>query len=491
MAGVKHTFSVNIADDASAQAAGQVLPSHWNAEHTLSGVAEQSALDVTSAAVAAVSAAHTSLVNRVSANSALAGGGSVTSAEVVDAVSVEAANRVSADNVISAAVAVVSAAHTSLAGAVSVNSAQMVSADNAISNAVSIVSAAVVSTNNRISGVSADLASVQARVSVNSGQMTSADNAISAAVAAVSAAHTSLVSDVGRISGVVSVNTSAIAANSAQMTSAHNALSQRMSALVLNSLADVSISTPATSGQVLMWNATSSKWFNSAIPGGAGSVTSAEAQQISADAASGNALLSLRIDSAQGANSNYASVASNAASVASNAASVASNAASVAVQAASVASAAAVAGGFPTKQVLGGDQIVSATAPVSISGFTFTVSAGVGYGFEFGIFRSAPISLAGTKLVLSCPAGPVAGQYLVGGAVGGISTFNFDNTNVTMAQVTVSAVGVCRAVMLRGTFLCSTAGTIALAIGNNVSGGAAGSSITVRAGSYGYVWRMV
>ena len=65
MAGVKHTYSTSIADDASAVAAGMILPSHWNAEHTLSGVAEQSALDVTSAAVAAISAAQTSLAGSV------------------------------------------------------------------------------------------------------------------------------------------------------------------------------------------------------------------------------------------------------------------------------------------------------------------------------------------------------------------------------------------------------------------------------------------
>jgi hypothetical protein len=34
---VTHTFTSGIADDASAQAAGQVLPSHWNATHTISG----------------------------------------------------------------------------------------------------------------------------------------------------------------------------------------------------------------------------------------------------------------------------------------------------------------------------------------------------------------------------------------------------------------------------------------------------------------------
>ena len=54
------------------------------------------------------------------------------------------------------------------------------------------------------------------------------------------------------------------------------------------------------------------------------------------------------------------------------------------------------------------------------------------------------------------------------------------------------AVGVPIAAYIRGTFRCSAnGGTLALAMGNNVSGAGAGSAITVLAGSYGYVWRMV
>ena len=57
MPGAKHTFSVNIADDASAVAGGLVLPSHWNAEHTLSDIAAQTSLDAVSNAVSVVSQA--------------------------------------------------------------------------------------------------------------------------------------------------------------------------------------------------------------------------------------------------------------------------------------------------------------------------------------------------------------------------------------------------------------------------------------------------
>ncbi len=45
--GIKHTFVSGIADDPNAAAAGEVLPSHWNADHDLSGLALTG--DVTSA----------------------------------------------------------------------------------------------------------------------------------------------------------------------------------------------------------------------------------------------------------------------------------------------------------------------------------------------------------------------------------------------------------------------------------------------------------
>ena len=115
---------------------------------------------VTSTELSAVSAAAASadttlsvrldsVVNRVSANSGVGGGGSVTSTELSAAIASEVSNRNSAINVVSVAVAVVSASHTSLAAsvagalsAITTNSAQMTSADNAISQAVSIVSVA-------------------------------------------------------------------------------------------------------------------------------------------------------------------------------------------------------------------------------------------------------------------------------------------------------------------------------------------------------------
>jgi hypothetical protein len=121
VAGVKHTFSVNIADDASAIAAGMVLPSHWNAEHTLSGVASQTDLDAVSNAASVVS----------------------------DALSVETAARVAKDDSLSNAVSVVSQA-------LSVEIVDRVSADNALSNSISVAVASVsnlTSAHNALSNV--------------------------------------------------------------------------------------------------------------------------------------------------------------------------------------------------------------------------------------------------------------------------------------------------------------------------------------------------
>lgn len=48
--GIKHTFVSGIADDPNAAAAGEVLPSHWNADHDMSGLALTG--DVTSSGLA-------------------------------------------------------------------------------------------------------------------------------------------------------------------------------------------------------------------------------------------------------------------------------------------------------------------------------------------------------------------------------------------------------------------------------------------------------
>ncbi|MGH6931299.1 MAG: hypothetical protein ACREEE_02570, partial [Dongiaceae bacterium] len=251
------------------------------------------------------------------------------------------------------------------------------------------------------------------------------------------------------LAGSVAGALSAIGANSAQMTSADNAISAAAAAA---SAAAAAASAAITS-----------------VNGRVDSVASiASAAASAAAAASGNVTsardyLSLRIDSAY---------------TAGNIGSVAAGLLSARVD--------SVAG---RRQVLGGAQTISATIAVSISGFTFTVSANVAYGFDFLIANSTPISLNGLKLILSTPSGGVVGQYWIGGGAG-TSVLNINNTDVTLAPVTVSAVGVAKITRLQGQFF-GAAGTIQLRAGGNVSGAAAGSVITIMAGSYGHVWRIV
>jgi hypothetical protein len=173
MAGVKHTFSVNIADDASAIAAGMVLPSHWNAEHTLSGVATQIDLDAVSAAVSVVSQALSiEIVDRISADAAL----SVridTQSQLISALSQE-------HSALSQNVSVISVAVAS-------ETSNRTSADNALSNTISNLASVVAVISNTISdaqsagdAVSADLTSVKAVLS----NLTSAHNVLSNRVSA-------------------------------------------------------------------------------------------------------------------------------------------------------------------------------------------------------------------------------------------------------------------------------------------------------------------
>jgi len=272
LAGVRHTFSVAIADDASAVAAGEVLPSHWNAEHTLSDVPSQTSLDVVSNALSNEISNRTSadnvLSNRISALSlnALANlsivtpvdgnalmynsatgewhnstppagaGGSVTSTEA-SAISAQAASALSqALSVLSVTDAALSARADSIANAVSIVS-------NAASNALSVANAA------------SQAASVVS---------TAASNALSVANAASQAA--SVVSNA--LSNEISNRASAI------------------NALTLNALSQMSIVTPVD-GNALMYNSATGEWHNSTPPAGAGgSVTSTELSAVSAQAAS-------------------------------------------------------------------------------------------------------------------------------------------------------------------------------------------------------------
>ncbi len=254
-----------------------------------------------------------------------------------------------------------------------------------------------------------------------------------------------------------------------------------ISTLVLDSIANVSAGSPTT-GQVLQWNSAAAQWVASTPAGGpgGGSVTSAEFA---------DALSAITVNSA--ALTSVASIASAAASAVSAAVSNHLSLVSDVGRISTLVAAGLVSAG-PIKRVLAGDQVVSGTAPESLSGFTFTVSAGVGYGFEFGLgFASPAVSTAGMKLVLSAPSGNFLADFVNGASPAAVQRSVVNATNMTVAYVTVSTAGTGseQAVYVRGYMKPSGAGTMALALGNNVSG-TAGSAIIVRSGSYGYVWRM-
>lgn len=333
---------------------------------------------------------------------------------------------------------VTSADFVSLRGLVQSNSAQMTSADNALSAAINVVSAAVVALSAQHTSLAASVAGALSAIAANSAQMTSADNAISAAAAAVSAR-------VNSVNTVVSNQGSAIVANSAQMTSADNALSAAIN--VVSGVAATALSVAnAVSNRLSTWRLD-------------------DLADVSASAPVNGQFIVYNSAAGQWVNSTFAPGSSSVTS-------------------------AELEALLPLKRVLQGDQIVSATAPVSISGFTFTVSGGVGYGFEFGIFTSTPASVQGNKFVLS-GNGPMVGQYQIAGCVGGVSIVNFERGDVTIQTNTVSVAGQARASFVRGTFRAAANGTMQMRVGTTVTATTAASVITVIAGSYGYVWRMV
>jgi len=161
-----------------------------------------------------------------------------------------------------------------------------------VSNAASINSAAILSVNNRVSGISAAVSSLSA-------DLTSTQNRVSAN------------------SALVSTIASALSARI-------DTVSQALSALVLDSVKNVSVPSPSDQ-QVLTWNSAQAQWVAVSVAAGSGSVTSNE---LSA-AAQG---LSTRIDTA----SNAASVADAHANTVSAAVVVVSNLVSTVASALSV-----------------------------------------------------------------------------------------------------------------------------------------------------------
>lgn len=229
---------------------------------------------------------------------------------VSQGLSVETAARIAAVNTVSNAASVISAAlaneisvRSSLGSVVAANSAQMTSAGNAISNAVSIVSvaqaatsAAVTSVNQVVSVISQQVSVLSARVAGISAQMTSADNAISNAVSVVSqalsvetaariAADNALSVNINTVSNAVSIVSQSLSSQAAALSVRINTVSNALSALVLDSVKDVSAPSPADQN-VLMWNSAAAQWVASAVTAGAGSVTSTELSAVSAAAQS-------------------------------------------------------------------------------------------------------------------------------------------------------------------------------------------------------------
>ena len=299
------------------------------------------------------------------------GGGSVTSAEVFDAISVvsNAVSIVSAaqavtsaevtsvksvlgsvqsalshlTSVVSALSQANSAAHVSIMSAISVNSAQMTSADNAISNAVSIVSAAQAVTSAEVTSVKSVLGSVQSALS----HLTSVVSALSQSLSVLS-------------------NT-----NSANHASIMAAVSTKNPTIMIMSAGTSLLSSPVFldfTGAGVQISVSGSKATISITAGGTGSVTSAEVVQgdsaVSAAAASG-------IDTVSNA----------------------------------VSGALVRIGGILNTQVhiVSDTQSTTASTMVDISGLVLTVDAGETWRVEGYILMSTSAAGAGMKMGYSVP----------------------------------------------------------------------------------------
>lgn len=180
----EHPIILKSADELIAFISATVSsPPDGNAEYIdkaagggLSATPTSAQFSVLSNAVSALVSAHDALSNRVSANSGVGGGGSVTSnelsavsAQAASALSQEASVRAAQDSVLSNAVSAVSQA-------LSVETAARVSADNALSNAVSVVSAEIATVSARTStagpsvqGLQSVINTLSSRISANSG----------------------------------------------------------------------------------------------------------------------------------------------------------------------------------------------------------------------------------------------------------------------------------------------------------------------------------
>jgi len=237
------------------------------------------AINVVSNGLSNLTSIHDVLSNRVSANSATGGAGSVTSteasaisAQAASAIASEVSNRVSADNVLSVAINVVSNAVSAVEVHASTASAAATSADahaNTVSARVVSVSAELTSL---VQIASAAATSADTHANTASAAATSADahaNTVSARVVSVSAELASLVqiASAAATSADAHANTASAAATSVDGRIA--SLSAALASISVRSVGDVS-----THGLQSAFNALSNRI--SGVTGGTGSVTSTE-----------------------------------------------------------------------------------------------------------------------------------------------------------------------------------------------------------------------
>jgi len=322
----------------------------------------------------------------------------------------------------------------------------LTSAINAVSNAVSVLS------NQN----SVDHASIRNLISIVSAELVSVRSNLQSNINAVS-------NNLSVQQGSVSNLSSAILANSAQMTSADNAISNAVS-IVSQAVSVVSAAQAVTSAELTSVKNRVSDLF---------SIVSA------ANISNLNSIVNVV--------SNYASVVSAYASVVSNYASVVSNKASI-------VSATAGKVAFNSAFTLGGDQTVSATAVVSVSGMAFSLLSNATYNFRFHMYYSAAASVVCPQWALSAPAfvnmgisydqtgNTAATQYSV--------VVNTQGTKMT-GFTTTSAVGLLRVTKIEGQIATSaSSGNLVLNVGNAVSGSST-SILIIKAGSWGQVTRVV
>ena len=412
MAGVKHTTSA----DGSFSPAGAAA---WQEEHTLSDVASQTDLNTLSNALSILSATnsteHAGLSNRITSVAGLAGGGgSVTSAE---AQAISAAAQ-SAINTVSAAVNAVS-------NAVSAETAARISADNVLSAAINVVS-------------NAGSAEIANRIS--------ADNVLSAAIAGQSVRTDSVYNAVSALINRVSANSGAGGAGSVtsqELSIATTLLSERINSAIAktDNLSDSLSQVAAAIGDAMVF---------------------------------ADDELSLRINSAFAATSNYASVASNAASVA--------------VQAASVASAAALALFAPQIRIVSNTQSTNGSALVDISGLVLTVAADQTWEINGMLLVSASAATVGFKGGCSVPVLSLP-RYLEflrlstgqsAGVMGGGGLLQVSGASQLLSLANLG--GVLVGITYQGVFNVASAGTFRMMYAGIAS--TAASPVHIMPGSY-------